>query len=144
VEFLGARVRTAETPDPLKIQALRSQFTDANFDVRELAARTLSDLGIELRAEDWLALRRPDPIARLVRSAVFISPDGKVVTERPTIFLPPPVLRPLPERLRTSRAVLALRRGKSPEALQLLETLADGAPTSPLTIEAKAALSHRK
>jgi WD40 repeat protein len=138
VEFLGTRMKSAEVSDPVQIQSLRQRFTDPDFDVRELAARTLHDLGIELRPEDWQALCRPD--VQLMQLSSQPGYRERVEREHKVPLLPPPVLRPLPPRLRSSRAVLALRRSPAPEAAALLEILADGASASPLTLEAKVAL----
>jgi WD40 repeat protein len=133
VDFLDARLHPAEVPGKLRVDGLRSRFTEADFDARELAARRLVDLGVELLPEDWHALRRPAP-NRSSQPGRF--PPPKVD------LLPPPVLRPLPERMRASRAILALRRSVVPEAATVLAKLADGAPQSPITREAKIALKQ--
>ena len=53
-----------------------------------------------------------------------------------------PTLAPLPERLRTSRAVMALEHSIAASAEVLLAKLSQGAPESPLTREAKSALGR--
>lgn len=137
VAFLSERLRPAGIPHPRRIQTLRARLAAPDYDARELAARQLLDLGIELRPEDREALRRPDP-AYASRS----SPGFGIQPERPPPLLPPPVLLPLTERLRSSRAVLALERNKAPEAESLLDALADGAPQAPQTSEAIVALAR--
>ena len=126
VKFLSERLRPAPTPDPDKIRVLRERFTDPDYDARDIAARRLVDMGIELRPDEREALRRPDPFNSIGR----------------TIFLPPPVLLPLPPRVRSSRAVAALERSGTAAAESLLYTLTKGAPTAPLTLEAKVALAR--
>ncbi len=138
VAFLGERLHPAPIPDPLRIQTLRERLADPDYDARELAARRLLDLGVELRPEEREALRRPDP--RSPRSAIALSSQLLPPPKPEPRLLPPPVLLPLPERLRSSRAVAALERSRAPAAAEsLLDSLADGAPGAPLTREAKAA-----
>lgn len=138
VEFLQTRVCPAEAPERPQVEALRARFTQPDRDARDRAARALLDLGVELREEDWQALRRPDLRARELSSRAVL-PGDPVEAPEEVPLLPPPVLRPLPDRLRSSRAVLALRRSPAREAMALLEALAEGAPEMPLTREAKAA-----
>ncbi len=126
VKFLSERLRPAPTLDPDKIRVLRERFTDPDYDTRDLAAHQLVDMGIELRPDEREALRRPDPLNSIGR----------------TIFLPPPVLLPLPPRVRSSRAVAALEHSGTAAAESLLYTLTKGAPTAPLTLEAKVALAR--
>lgn len=138
VQFLAHRLRPAPIPDPLRIETLRARLADPDYDARELAARKLLDLGLELRPEQREALRRPDTRYAIAQSALL-----DFQHEPEPRLLPPPELLPLPERLRSSRAVAALERSKAPAAAEsLLESLADGAPQAPLTREAKAALAR--
>jgi len=141
VAFLSERLRPAPAPDPIEIEKLRVQLLDPDHDVREIAARKLVDLGIELLPDEREALRRPDP--RYASSNTGAPRDGA----RPPVVrcLPPPVLRPiLPKRIRCSRAVAALERNGGTSAESLLVTLAKGRPTLPLTREAKAALARTR
>jgi WD40 repeat protein len=132
VAFLSKRLRPAPVPSPELVQSLRDRVSDGDYDARELAARKLVDLGIGVTLGQMEALRRPAPPPAF----------GGFGEPPPVRFLPPPVLLPLPERVRTSRAVAALERSRDPSAKSLLETLADGAPKAPLTREAKAALAR--
>ena len=117
------------------VRMLYDRLNDVDYDVRERAARQLVDLGIELKPEQREALRRPDPLS-------IPSFRGFGLAEPPPRLLPPPVLLPLMERVRSSRAVAALERSHAAAAESLLDTLADGNPTAPLTREAKAALAR--
>ncbi len=127
VAFLAGRMHPA-VYDPVQIKALRQCLTDTDYHGREHAARELLDLGAELQAGDLEALRRPNPAmdARGIHSGL----------------LSPPVLLPLPGRVRSSRAVMALEHSPASEAQSLLDTLSDGAPAAPQTREAKAALAR--
>ncbi|NLS96233.1 MAG: hypothetical protein GXX96_29185 [Planctomycetaceae bacterium] len=128
VAFLRTRLRRAASPNETELAALRARFHDPDYDDREQAARTLLDLGVELRPEDWNALRRPE------------IPTFGGFGRQPTRFQPPPVLLPLPDRVRSSRAVMALEYAKTGAAMQFLEELAKGHAPAPLTKEARAAL----
>jgi hypothetical protein len=135
ITFLTQRLPPATKPSPELLKTLRDRLSDPDYDVRELAARQMVDMGIELTSDQIEALRRPAPQP----AYVFGIPGLK---EPPRRLLPPPELWPLSERLRSSRAVAALERSREPSAKLLLETLADGAPRSPLTREAKSALAR--
>jgi len=136
VTFLAEHLRPAANPDPVQIAQLRSQFADPDYDVRERAARELLDLGLEVSPGERAALRRPQ---RQYSSAVYLPGQARGT---PVVLGPPPVLLPLPDRVRPSRGVMALERSRSPSAETLLVTLADGAPAAPLTREARSALAR--
>ena len=131
--FLAGRLHPAVF-DPVQIQALRQFLTDPDYDVREQAARELLDLGAELQPAEREALRRP---SRMVDDRGI-----QLGRLRPPVLLAAPVLLPLPERVRSSRAVMALEHNPTSEAQSLLDTLSDGAPAAPQTREAKAALAR--
>jgi len=133
VTFLAGRMHPAVS-DPVQIQALRQFLTDPDYDVREHAARELLDLGAELPPADREALCRP--------SRIVDDRGVQLGRLRPPVLLPPPALLPLPERVRSSRAVMALEHNPASEAQSLLDTLSDGAPAAPQTREAKAALAR--
>lgn len=139
VAFLSDRLRPAGIPAPAKIHGLRQRLADPEFDVRELAARELLDLGIELRPEDREALYRPDP--PLVADPPFPNRFNFRYSTPPRPRTPRPLL-PLPDRLRSSRAVAALELSGLPDAETLLNCLADGAPQAPLTREAIGSLAR--
>ena len=136
--FLARQMQPAVF-DPGQIEALRLGLTNANYDLREVAARELVDLGAELQPKDLESLRRPNPHA--LRQDAFAGVVASGVSQE---LLPPPALLPLPGRLRSSRAVMALEHNRAPQAQSLLETLSDGAPQAPQTREAKAALARRR
>ena len=78
---------------------------------------------------------------RVFSSALFFGPLGWMGFAS-LVIEPPPVLLPLPERVRTSRAVMALEHSTAPETESLLNALSGGAPDAPLTREAKSALDR--
>ena len=139
VDFLSDRLRPAAVPTPATIHALRQTLADPEYGVRELAARQLLDLGIELRPEDRIVLFRPDP-PRLA-DPLGIARFGFRDPTRPRPRTPRPLL-PLPDRLRGARAIAALEHSGLPDAETLLDKLADGAPQAPLTREAIGSLKR--
>ena len=136
VAFLADHLRPAAQPDPVQVGNFRSQFADTNYDVREHAARELLDLGLEVSTDECEALCRPE---RKYSSAAFSPGYYRGI---PPQLGPPPVLLPLPERVRASRAVMALEHSSEPAAATELAKLADGLPTAPLTREARSALAR--
>jgi hypothetical protein len=136
VAFLAAHLRPAANPDPVQVAKLRRQFADPDYDLRERAARELLDLGLEVSPEEREALRRPE---RNYSSAAFLPGQARGM---PVLLGPPPVLLPLPDRVRASRAVMALEHSPAPSAETLLATLADGVPAAPTTREARSALAR--
>lgn len=138
--FLSERLHPA-TSDPARVEALHQAFSNPDFDVRERAARELVDRGVKLQPADIEALRRPGPMvdARATRWDM----EHPLASGLTRALLPPPVILPLPERLASSRAILALENNRSREAQSLLETLAGGDPSAPQTLEAGSSLARR-
>jgi WD40 repeat protein len=95
----------------------------------------------------WVALGSPDPweahqaawslAATGDRGVAFLSRQMHTATVARSARIE---ALPLPERVRTSRAVVALERSASPTAVAVLERLATGAPAAALTKEANVAL----
>ena len=136
VEFLRQHLRPAAPPERERLRELRSKFTDANFDVRDLAARELLDLGIELTAVQIEALRRPDHFA--VSSGLLFSQIPPEEMPRK----PPPKLYPLPKRLGETRALKALENSPSASAHALVSELAEGDPNAMITKNAQLTLAR--
>jgi hypothetical protein len=139
VAWLGDKLSPAKAPEDAEITQLRGQFQSPDFEVRERAARTLLDLGVPLSLAETNALRRPMPDMR----SNVIRADGIMPGMDRTILGPPPKLFPMPDRRRSSRAIMALEHSQAANAVPLLERLAAGWKQHPQTQEAKAAL-HRK
>ena len=129
VAFIADHLHAAAS-DPDYVAELRARLTSNTFDDRLTAARQLHDMGIDLRPDETNLLGRPNPMVDAIGRSV-----GYIYPKKP--------LQPLPYRLRSSRAIMALEHSASHEAAALLEALAQGVATAPQTIEAKAALAWR-
>ena len=99
-----------------------------NFAKHETATKRLKDLGLlaESALRQNLAANPPLELRQRVEALL------KTIVENP------PALTP--EDLQTLRAVAVLSRIQSPPARQILEDLANGVESAPLTLAAKAAL----
>jgi hypothetical protein len=126
--LLRPRLKPAREPDKAEVKRLVAELSSDSFERREATTQRLTAPG-----ED------AEP---LLRAALAASPglEVKLRIEQ--------VLRPLvagdggPVGWQRSRAVEALERAGSPEAVRLLRTLAGGAPEARLTREARAALDR--
>ncbi|HEV2694594.1 MAG TPA: hypothetical protein VG347_16995 [Verrucomicrobiae bacterium] len=135
VTFLAEHLHPAASPDPVQVAKLRSEFADPDYDVRERAACELLDQGLDVSPGEREALRRP---GRNYSSAPML-PQARGM---PAFMGPIPVLLPLPDRVRASRAMMALEHSLAPSAETLLVALANGAPAAPMTREASSALAR--
>jgi RNA polymerase sigma factor (sigma-70 family) len=130
VPFLKARLHPVPTVEPKQFDSLLVDLDSDHFAVREKATAELEKLG-EAAAPALgraLAGRLSAEASRRVRSLLE-------QLRRPV---------PGPERLRQFRALEVLEQVGGDEALQVLATLAQGAPNARLTREAKAALDRRR
>lgn len=154
VDFIQRNLSPAVAPETAQLAILRTKLTDESHDVRVFAARELTDLGIELSPEEWHLLRRPlpnfssgienkIPYLGILPEAFIAKEIPKKILEKTLEYGPPPQLLPLPERVRSSRALAALERSRSSvSAKALLDKLSEGDPNSPLTKEARS-ISNR-
>lgn len=133
VAFLARKLAPAPPLTEAEIAGLKHKFTAPSFAERETAARTLMDRGVVLKPEEIESLR-PAPPEGAYRLSGIGPPEY------------PPVRQvPLPDRLRSARAVTALENSVAPAAaLALLEKLATGDQQAPQTREAAAALQRLK
>jgi hypothetical protein len=111
-----------------RLAKLIADLDDNNFDVRERASRALAGMGSAAAQ----ALERAEARAR--------SPEARRRIARLLEGCQAPLLPSA--QLRGARAVAALEHLGTPAAQALLRRLSDGAPDSPLTVEAKAALQR--
>ncbi len=126
--FLQQQIRPAAGPDAQRIAQMLADLDDNKFAVREKASDELAKLGeLALPALQKTLAGQPTPEVRY-RVEILLA---KLST-------------PTPERLRVQRAVMVLEQIGSPEAKQLLETLAKGAEGALLTEEARAARQRLK
>ena len=147
IDLLAQRLAPAKPLDEATVAGLRGKFADADFSAREAAAQTLIDHGLPLSPAEWYALRRPDPRAMIGRGDTADDFGPRLLERRKdplpdSALLPPPVLLPLPERLRSAHAIEALELSASPAARGVLESLSRGEERDPQTREAKKALER--
>ena len=152
IAFLNRRLHPAFAPDTDRVAALHATLRGKSYGKRERAARELADLGIVLTPEEVELTRRIDILAipanfSLDRIGVrALRGDLEAIDDRnppkELHLLPPPVLLPLPDRVREARAVAALERGGAAAAETLLEKLSGGHADAPLTREAVSALKR--
>jgi RNA polymerase sigma factor (sigma-70 family) len=128
VHLLRDRLRPLPNPDPQRVTRLAADLDAPEFSVRDAAMRELEQLAqlAEPSLRKVLA-SRPSPEARRRIGQLLQGLDDPVTS---------------PERLRAFRAVEALERIGTPEARQLLKSLASGAPDARLTQEAAASLKR--
>jgi WD40 repeat protein len=126
--LLRERLKPAAPADPERVARLIADLDDDDFAVRERATRELEGLAGLAEAACRKALAgRPPPEVRRRLEYLLEERDQRAV---------------LPGQLQGLRAVEALEHLGSPEAVQLLKTLADGVPEARLTQEAKASLER--
>jgi hypothetical protein len=106
---------------------LIAELDDDKFTVREAATKELTELGWQAGAEIEKALKGK------------LSEEKKNRLESIANRMQE---HSLPVILRTSRSLMVLEKIGSPEARQVLQKLADGAPEVPVTQEANAALKR--
>ena len=111
---------------------------------RMTAARALLDHGLELEPEDIVALRSVEESAARSRRGGYggLSPSGRGrLSAMPARLEDLDTISPLPERLRSARAIAALGYSTAPrDARRLLKSLAAGYPGDPQTVDAVSAL----
>ena len=111
-----------------RIARLLADLDDDEFTVRENASEELAKLGVS--------------VLPALQKALAAEPSPEVRYRVETLLKK--LSTPTPERLRLQRAVMVLEQIGSPEAKQLLDTLAKGAEGALLTHEARAAKKRLK
>ncbi len=122
-------------PVPVSVHAQRIARLLADLDDNEYAVRE--------KASDELA-RLGDLALPALQKTLAAEPAPEVLYRVEILLAKLPTSTPTPERLRMQRAVMVLEQIASPEAKDLLETLAKGAEGAWLTEEAKAARQRMK
>jgi RNA polymerase sigma factor (sigma-70 family) len=128
VPLLKEHLAPAQPPDAARLRRLLGDLDSDQFAVREEARKTLEEMGDLARG----ALRR----AQADNPSLEVRRQVQALLEK----LRGPVTRP--EALRALRAVAVLEDIATPEARQVLETLAGGEAEARLTQEAKATLKR--
>jgi RNA polymerase sigma factor (sigma-70 family) len=130
VDFFRRHIKPAVPADAKRIARLIAALDSDEFAERQRAVRELEDLGDLAAAACRQALAgRPTAEARRHLEGLRAKQPGEV-------------RKPSAERVPLLRALEVLERAGTDEALQLLATLAKGAPGAWLTEEAKASLDR--
>jgi WD40 repeat protein len=122
------RERLRPVAEPNGLQRLLRDLGSEDFAVRERASAELAKCGAEIEP--------------FLRHALRSDLDLEVRRRIEPIYAKLPLTTPTPEGLRQVRAVQTLEAIGSPEARQLLRTLAEGHPEALLTQEARGALAR--
>lgn len=128
VPFLRQRLRPAEAVDARRLSQLIADLDSDVFIARQKATNTLQDLG--------------DQAEPSLRKALEAKPSPEVKQRVERLLAQMAMASLKPEELQSLRAVEALEHAGTPEARQLLETLAQGAPGVRTTEEAKATVKR--
>jgi WD40 repeat protein len=128
VAWIEKKVKPAAAVDGKRVQDLIAQMDDNQYKVRDKASSELFKLGEQIVPDLDNALNgKPSPEARKRLEELRAKLTGWMLHG---------------ERLRAYRAVEILERIGTPEARQLLQALANGAPGALLTTSAQAALKR--
>ncbi|HLN26309.1 MAG TPA: sigma-70 family RNA polymerase sigma factor [Gemmataceae bacterium] len=128
VAFLARLLRPVKSPDPAIIGRLLADLDNSDFATRRRAERALDEL--EQLAESGL------------RKAMVESTSLEVRRRADTLLTKLDTSPPSSKTIQALRAVEVLERIATPEALDVLKTLAGGAPEARLTQEALASLQR--
>jgi len=127
VKALKKRLQPVKRPDPMVVAALLADLDDQRHAVREKASHALQQMELARPAMEAAFASNPSPEARQRLKHILAK-----MTEGPWDA----------ELLRAWRSVLVLEQIGTPEARQLIASLAKGAPAARLTIEAQASLER--
>jgi RNA polymerase sigma factor (sigma-70 family) len=127
VAFLRPRLRPAAPCEPGRVRQLIADLDSDQFDTREAASRELEKLGSEAETE--------------LRQAQAAGPSPEAGRRLEALLAGVRLVRS-PEVVRQLRAVAALEAAGTPEARDVLEGPAGGAPEARLTQDARASLER--
>jgi RNA polymerase sigma factor (sigma-70 family) len=127
IAFVKAKLKPVTDAQPERIKALIAGLDAREFDQREAAHRALIQLN---------GLAEPE-----IQEALKRSPSAEAQRRLNQILLNSPSTLP-PAELQSIRALQVLEQIASPEAKQLLRSLAGGVPAASLTRRAKEALER--
>jgi hypothetical protein len=129
VSILNERLHPAPKIDSDRLEQLLRDLDSEEFAVRDRATKDVENLG---------------EVAKPAIERALASTDGSAEKRRRLEGLQGRIAVPTGELLRSLRALEVLEHIARPEARQLLQKLAKGAPEARLTREAKAALGRLK
>ena len=130
VAFLHGRVKPAPSAPAGLMRKLLADLDGDSFEGREAAVKRLKELGPQAEPALRAALQGKPSLEQKRHIEGLLA----------ELVIPPP---PAPEELRQLRAVIVLERIASPVARRVLEEVAKGPPSAPLTRQAHAALACR-
>ncbi len=136
VTFLKARLRPAGDDSHAWLRRLVADLDSRKFAVREAAAKQLRELGPEITPflRQALAAKPPLEMQRRLKAILAALPPMRPQDRQPDVLLGEP--------LRTVRAIQVLEWIGTPEAREVLQSLARGAPTAQETQHAKVSLQR--
>jgi RNA polymerase sigma factor (sigma-70 family) len=129
--YLQPRLQPASGVDEKRVARLIADLDKEDFAARQAAAKELETFGEQAFGLCRKALDAKPALETRRRLEELIEKVSVAQWQNPS-----------PERLRTMRAVEVLERIGTPEAQQVLESLAKGSPEARLTQEAKASLER--
>jgi WD40 repeat protein len=128
VVYLKEHLSAAATADPAKVAKLIADLDSDRFAARKMAGEELEKLG--------------ETAAPLLRKALAADPPAGVKRRLEDLLAKANSKTPEGNAIRSLRAVEVLESIATPQARQLLQQIADGAPQARLTREARAALER--
>jgi RNA polymerase sigma factor (sigma-70 family) len=126
VSFMGERLRPARSAGKEEVDRLIADLDSDDFQIREKATRALDELG--------------DTVGPALRKVIAGQPSAEVRSRADRLL--EKLATPAPQLLRSLRALEVLEAVGGPEALQVVERIANGAAEARLTRDAKAALAR--
>jgi hypothetical protein len=129
VPFLHDRVKPVAVADKAKIQQWIAELDSEKFPVRQAAVKALEKIGAQVQV----------PIRNALQANVTLETRRRLEQVLNAVLDVPGR-----ETARALRAIMVLERIGSPEARNLLETLARGAPGARKSEEAKTSLERLK
>jgi WD40 repeat protein len=126
VSFLGERLRPARSAGKEEVDRLLADLDSDDFQIRDKATGELDELG--------------DTVGPALRKVIAGQPSAEVRARVNRLL--EKLATPAPELLRNLRALEVLEAVGGPEALQVVERIANGAAEARLTRDAKAALAR--
>jgi YD repeat-containing protein len=127
-KFLGGKLRPVPTPDPMAVAKRIAELDSNDFKIRERASRDLEEWGPAVELQLRKALSENPPIEGNRRLQALLARAESLLAG--------------PEELRIRRAIAVLESINTASARAALQNLADGAPGSRISLDAKQSLQR--
>jgi hypothetical protein len=127
-KFLGRKLRPVPTPEPMAVAKRIAELDSNDFKIRERASRDLEEWGPAVELQLRKALSENPPIEGKRRLQALLARAESLLAG--------------PEELRIRRAIAVLESISTASARAALQKLADGAPGSRVTLDAKQSLQR--